>query len=231
MNNVFNCSDLTDHIVRHGVRFAYNPEYGSSKNADLFVPYTRRGEIKDLSESWPKKLLRNGVYVMFEKGETFNGKDRIVRIGINREGDRLLDRLENHYLGTGKSIFRKHLASCFLNPNSPYYNADFLSDTKKLKDAVTKYVQDNITFSIINVPNKEKRELLEKMLIATIAKCNDCKASDKWLGKYSESPAISNGKLWNVQGLNSTPLNEEMTELIKDWLVMEPDLSSFILDD
>ena len=74
--------------------------------------------------------------------------------------------------------------------------------------------------AIIEVKDKKKREELEKALIAAVAQCSECNASDKWLGKYCAAPKIRNGKLWNVEHLNSkTPLTRELSQLIYDGLV------------
>jgi hypothetical protein len=50
---------------------------------------------------------------------------------------------------------------------------------------------------------KEEEEGLESSLIRTVAKCNVCKLSDNWLGRYSLVPEIKNGKLWLLQYITS----------------------------
>ena len=89
--------------------------------------------------------------------------------------------------------------------------------------------------AIIEVNDNEKREELEKALIAAVAQCPECKASDKWLGKYCAAPKIRNGKLWNVEYLNSkTPLTSEHFQLICDGLVfsheVDEDYQKFMND-
>ncbi len=60
---------------------------------------------------------RNGIYVMFEKGESYHSMDRIVRIGIHRGQDRLLERLRDHFVreDADSSILRKNIDRAFLN--------------------------------------------------------------------------------------------------------------------
>jgi hypothetical protein len=54
---------------------------------------------------------QNGIYIMFEKGESYHGMDRIVRIGTHRGQDRLLKRLRDHFVkeDADGSIFRKNI--------------------------------------------------------------------------------------------------------------------------
>lgn len=170
----------------------------------------------DLSE-----LTQNGVYVMFEKGETAYGGDRIVRIGINREQDKLKDRITNHLIGTTrKSIFRKHIGSALSNKQG----------TPATEQQISDYIKENITFAVIEVRDKTKREELERRLIATLAQAEDFCPSENWLGKYCEAKQIANGKLWNVQGLKAEILNDEYIQLIWDGLVLSCDISKDFKD-
>jgi len=40
----------------------------------------------------------NGIYILFENGEHYNGLDRIVRIGSHRGFNKLIQRINEHYL-------------------------------------------------------------------------------------------------------------------------------------
>ena len=197
---IVNCKDLHDR-VRRAVRFAH-PDYQ--------VPPANSKEIcSDFT-----KIPKNGVYIMFENGETAHPCDlneRIVRIGINKQQDRLPRRLKSHY--NGKSIFRKHIRTAIAE-------RDGIAVDKVTKQQISDYIRKNITFAVIEVNAYEKRKELEKALITTVAQCPECNASDKWLGKYCAAPKIRNGKLWNVEYLNSkTPLTSELFQLICDGLV------------
>lgn len=170
----------------------------------------------DLSE-----LANNGVYIMFEKGESAYGGDRIVRIGINERQDKLKERLTNHFKGTTRSsVFRKHIGSALSNKHGNTATEQQISD----------YIKENISFAVIEVRDKKQREEMEKRLIATLAQAEDFCPSDNWLGKYCEAKQIANGKLWNVQGLKAEPLNEEYTQLIWDGLVLSCDISKDFKD-
>ncbi len=197
---IVNCKDLHDR-VRRAVRFAH-PDYQ--------VPPANSKEIcSDFT-----KIPKNGVYIMFENGETAHPCDlneRIVRIGISEQPDRLPRRLKSHY--NGKSIFRKHIRTAIAE-------RDGIAVDKVTKQQISDYICKNITFAVIEVNDYEKRKELEKALITAVAQCPECNASDKWLGKYCAAPKIRNGKLWNVEHLNSkTPLTSELFQLICDGLV------------
>lgn len=197
---IVNCKDLHDR-VRRAVRFAH-PDYQ--------VPPANSKEIcSDFT-----KIPKNGVYIMFENGETAHPCDlneRIVRIGISEQPDRLPRRLKSHY--NGKSIFRKHIRTAIAE-------RDGIAVDKVTKQQISDYIRKNITFVVIEVNDNEKRKELEKALITAVAQCPECNASDKWLGKYCAAPKIRNGKLWNVEYLNSkTPLTSELFQLICDGLV------------
>lgn len=179
---IVNCKDLHDK-ARREVRFAH-PDYQ--------IPPANSKEIcSDFT-----KIPKNGVYIMFENGETahpYDLNERIVRIGINEQQDRLPQRLKSHYDGTiHTSVFRKHIGTAIAE-------RDGITVDKVTEQQISDYIRKNITFAVIEVNNKKEREEMEKALIATVAQCPECKASDKWLGKYCAAPKIRNGKLWNVE--------------------------------
>lgn len=170
----------------------------------------RRGKRFDFNSDL-SALPLNGVYIMFEKNEDSHNGERIVRIGINEGQDKLPQRITNHYKGTiRKSIFRKHIGSCLAN---------------RTEQDISAYIQSNMSFAVIQVNDKVQREELEKKLIATVARCQDCLPSDMWLGKKCSSHKIAQGKLWNVTYLNTAPLTADYAQLIYDGLVLKCDMS------
>ena len=67
----------------------------------------------------------NGIYVKFEKGESYNNLDRIVRIGTDTGENNLKKRLIEHFVTENKnrSIFRKNIGRAMLNKdNNSYLN-------------------------------------------------------------------------------------------------------------
>lgn len=179
---IMDCKELHERLRRAGARFIYPGVQDNSCDRRICSDFT--------------KIPKNGVYIMFENGETAHPCDfneRIVRIGINKQQDRLPRRLKSHYNGTvHTSVFRKHIGTAIAE-------RDGIAVDKVTEQQISDYIRKNITFVVIEVNDKKKREELEKALIATVAQCPECKASDKWLGKYCAAPKIRSGKLWNVE--------------------------------
>jgi len=71
----------------------------------------RRHHYPFKSEAIPS----NGIYLLFEKGESGHDGDRIVRIGTHTGRDQLPSRLNEHFLNENKdrSIFRKNIGRAF----------------------------------------------------------------------------------------------------------------------
>ena len=55
--------------------------------------------------------FKDGIYIVFEKGETYKGLPRIVRVGTHTSSGRLKQRLRSHFLSEhhNSSIFRKNI--------------------------------------------------------------------------------------------------------------------------
>ena len=70
-------------------------------------------------EGQESHIPTNGIYIMFEEGETFQGLDRIVRVGTHDGDGNLYKRLKEHYVNENKdrSIFLKRVGSAILAKN------------------------------------------------------------------------------------------------------------------
>ena len=71
-----------------------------------------------------KQFPQNGVYVLFERGEKAHGRDRIVHVGSHRGDNRLVKRLNEHFINENKdrSIFRKNIGRALLNKrDDPFF--------------------------------------------------------------------------------------------------------------
>ncbi len=174
------------------------------------------------------KIPRNGIYVIFEKGETFNDIDRIVRVGTHTGENQLRSRLNQHFVKENKnrSIFRKNIGRCFLNRDkSKYLNLWELDITskadkvknlklldlnfeKQLETRISDYIQNNLSFCVFQVDTKEQRLFWESKIVSTLAKSNELKPSKNWLGNFSTKDKIKQSGLWQVNEL----YNEELTE-------------------
>lgn len=171
----------------------------------------------------------NGIYILFQKEELAHGRDRIVRVGTHTGKDQLSSRLNQHFINENKdrSIFRKNIGRAILAKRNDSYlkiweidlttrkAKDFFYkevDEKKQKDIekeVTKYIQDNFSFVVLEVKDKNERLELESKIISTISLCEDCSPSKTWLGLYSPKEKIRKSGLWLVNELEKIPLSEE----------------------
>ena len=166
-------------------------------------------------------IPRNGIYILFEKGEHAHGADRIVRVGTHTGENQLRSRLKQHFVNENKdrSIFRKNIGRAMLqrakDPFLEQWNWDLttrkarerysrLLDEEKqrqVEKAVTEYIQQNFSFVVFGVDNKEKRLEWERKIISTVSWCEECRPSSHWLGMYSPKRKIRESGLWLVNGL------------------------------
>lgn len=175
----------------------------------------------------------NGIYIKFEKGETYNAFDRIVRIGTDTGENNLKKRLIEHFVTENKnrSIFRKNIGRAMLNKdNNPYlkfWELDTTSKAEKEKNLkyidvdleadiereISSYIKTNFSFCVFNVETKEQRLFWESKLISTLA--YQTKPSRNWLGNFSTKEKIKQSGLWQVQGLNKPKLTIDEFDNLK----------------
>lgn len=174
-------------------------------------------------------IPKNGIYLLFEKGEVGHGGNRIVRIGTHTGKDQLRSRLRQHFLASNKdrSIFRKNIGRCILNKTHDPYLALWELDltTRAAKDIhgstvdmnkqtnIEKEISDrmcaNFSFCVIQVDDKDARLQLESKIISTVSHCPDCRPSKRWLGLFSPKVKIRESGLWLVNELYKTALTEK----------------------
>ncbi len=172
----------------------------------------------------PLGIPKNGIYVLFEKGEVGHGGDRIVRMGTHTGEGQLPSRLQQHFSLSNKdrSIFRKQIGRCLLigDPYANVWEIDFttrqakensshLRDIKKeqvLEDKITAHLQESQSFVVLDVPDKSLRLTLESRLISTVSRCINCSPSADWLGLQSPILKICQSGLWQVNELYKEPL-------------------------
>ena len=155
--------------------------------------------------------------------------DRIVRIGTHTGDRQLPSRLQQHFIKENKdrSIFRKNVGRAILARNADpfltqweidlttreakkrYTGAVDESKLRAVEEQVTDYMQRSFGFIILRVDEKENRLLWESRLIGTVAACEDCCPSDKWLGSHSPKQKIRESGLWQVNEFGGQPMAEE----------------------
>ena len=169
----------------------------------------------------------NGIYVVFENGETYLGIDRIVRVGTHNKDGRLRKRLKEHFSYERKdgSVFRKNIGKAILNRNhDPYLGIWSMNSSKKstmigvegydptyqktIEKIVSQYMREHFSFTCFPVSTEVERLRLEEGIIATLNGANDFNASSDWLGKYSPKPEIVQSGMWLKEGLDGVPLSD-----------------------
>ncbi|AKB28095.1 hypothetical protein MSSIT_1376 [Methanosarcina siciliae T4/M] len=195
-----------------------------------------------------RKIPRNGIYILFEKGETAHGMDRVVRIGTHTGKNQLRSRLKQHFIKENKdrSIFRKNIGRALLNrdkdPFLDQWEIDLTSRKAKKENAglidsekqeetekrVSQYIQKNFSFVVIEVEAQEKRLELESKIISTISLCDECGPSSDWLGLFSPKEKIRKSGLWLVNELFKEPLSDEDMRLIENLVSHAAGIEKFI---
>lgn len=180
-------------------------------------------------------LPENGIYILFERGESAHGTDRIVRIGTHTGDGQLPNRLREHFVTENKdrSIFRKNIGRALLHrkgsPLLERWELDLTTrqareqhahqiDSNALNETerrVSEYIREHLSFSVIRVDDKDTRMRLETGLIATINDCSRCFPSSDWLGLHSPKSKIRDSGLWLVQGLDGAPLASQEWKAIR----------------
>jgi len=179
-------------------------------------------ELKEYSFPFnEKEIPKNGMYILFEKGEKFNNLKRIVRIGTHTGNNQLQSRLKQHFVKENKdrSIFRKNIGRALLNEGNDSFlkqweldlttraNKEKYSEQidfekqQSIEKKVSEYIQNNFSFVVFEVLEKEQRLSIESRIISTVSNCKNCKPSENWLGLSSPKQKIKDSGLWLVNEL------------------------------
>ena len=182
------------------------------------------------------RIPKNGLYIVFERGECAHGGDRIVRIGTHTGDGNLPARLRQHFVTESKdrSIFRKNIGRTLLARDSnqellEQWNLDLTSRAAKerhgnevnhealreVESRVSNYIRGQFSFTVVEEPDRERRLTLEKGLIAAVAQCARCQASDGWTGHHSPIETIRESGLWLTQHVGALPLSESSVKALK----------------
>jgi len=175
-----------------------------------------------------KGVPKNGIYFLFEKGETGHAGRRIVRVGSHTGQRNLAHRLVEHTTANkDRSIFRKNIGRALLNRDKDPFLKQWNWDLTKrddrerfaplldkarqnaVEESVTAWIVDRLSYTCISVDDQEERLALEKALIATVAQCEACTSSAGWLGRHSPVESIGLSGLWLKQHLRGILLSDQ----------------------
>ncbi len=136
-----------------------------------------------------------GLIIFFEKGEVFQGKDRIVFVG---ETDDFYERICAYYRSHAKLV--THIRDALGNK---------LGKSVLQRDA-NEYIQKNMSFVLIPLSEKKERLHFNKRILSTLSYCDNFKASKDWLGNYApkQYEVITHSRLWAVK----YPFGDEIME-------------------
>lgn len=181
------------------------------------------------------KIPHNGLYILFQKGETGHELSRIVRIGTHTGQNQLRSRLRQHFITENKdrSIFRKNIGRCLLNrAHDPFLEKWEIDLTTRqareqygpsinalkqqaIEREVSVYLRNNFSFVAISIETKDDRLAFESKIISTVATCPECRPSNTWLGLFSPKEKIRSSGLWLVNELYKQPLDSIDLKKIK----------------
>jgi hypothetical protein len=175
-----------------------------------------------------RDIPSDGIYALFESGESSHGGNRIVRIGTHTGDGQLPSRLLQHFVQENKdrSIFRKNIGRALLMKADDAYLAEWeidrtsrlarerfgpehdLGKRASIEADVTRHLQTNMSFVVFSVPDKAERLRLESRMISTLSICRECLPSATWLGSASPKDRIRQTGLWLVNELFKEPLTD-----------------------
>ena len=188
--------------------------------------------LERYSFPFSKKIPKNGIFVLFEKGEEFQNKDRIVYVGSNVKKNRLAKMLNFIFKDGNRdnTVFRKNIGKSLLIKNdadyikkfniqysskimsmwdmdsnefSKEYSNDSIESRQiaNIEEMVSQYIQENFSFSIVEIDDKLKRLKLKSKIISSLSLSEESKPSDEWLGYDSPREKIRSSGLWLEQYL------------------------------
>lgn len=182
----------------------------------------------------PVLIPHNGIYLLFERGETGHEGERIVRIGTHTGKNQLRARLEQHFISENKdrSIFRKNIGRALLNQTEDPFLAEWEIDRTstatrekygkgnekeriKVEKMISSYLQSSMSFVVIPINERDDRLSLESRIISTVSLCEECGPSSHWLGKFSPKEKVRTSGLWLVNELYKVPLSLENLDSLK----------------
>ncbi|HYE77101.1 MAG TPA: hypothetical protein VEI97_03860 [bacterium] len=193
--------------------------------------FTHDQSAKMLQHGW------NGVYVMFEEGQTLSdGRLRLTRIGSHREPRELKRRLEeNAQTGKmGQVGFRRQVASAIMQRagvDLPTIQAAVSQKTfpHHIDVKVTDYLRQHCSYTVI-VTGRDLDRLfgkdtpwleLEKRLVGQLAYALP-RPTEDWLGSAALDKKIREAGLWNTTNLTAgwtrgtCAADEELLEYVMD---------------
>jgi hypothetical protein len=177
----------------------------------------------------------DGLYFFYEEGESSSHgpEGRIVRVGNHPRSDHsLIRRLRQHYFGKKNgSVFRKFLGGALMReadqnlsclspgPGLGHWeqqDAKTCPTCQPVEDRVSRLLKSRFGFRCVKIINRQDRNRLEALLIATLSSCSVCRPSTNWLGLHAYSTQVRSSGLWNSQHVNGVCMCIEDVQLFRN---------------
>ncbi len=217
------------------VRYPFSLEM-LPKNGIYF--FYEDGEFWGHSSSKMLRIVRIGTH------RSDNFRNRIAEHFLLTERKMKFD--ANRPKPSDRSIFRKNIGRALLNKDNDSYlkiwEIDFLpkrnrekygrlrdiEKEKLVESKITEILRERFSFRFLIIEKEDERigsKGLESKLIATLAKCKECRPSENWLGRYSPIPEIRGFGLWLRQHLRAHGIErgdmekiEILVQKTKEWI-------------
>jgi len=169
----------------------------------------------------------DGLYFFYEAGESspHARRGRIVRVGNHsRSEGGLVRRLQQHYSGRKNgSAFRKLLGGALLRtehlrdaclgpgPGRGHWERQGGRPCHRcapVEARVSALLRESFSFRCVEIRNRDERNLFEESVIATLAQCQVCRPSGRWLGSQAYAGSVRTSGLWNSQFVDAQLLSK-----------------------
>lgn len=167
-----------------------------------------------------------GLIVLFEEGEEFEGKKRIVFIGYSRNVKKRVQ--EYFYDKERNATLKRHVGDSLINSEInngslsqenlglwwDYENEDRLShgNYREIEEKIIGEVQNHIklkfSFVLLPVKNATHRRTLAWRMLSTLSH-SDIKPSKNWLGNNSSHFQVKESGLWAMRTFKSAKFMED----------------------
>ncbi|HAF07108.1 TPA: hypothetical protein DCG82_01725 [candidate division WOR-3] len=194
-------------LPENGIYFFYEKDeiWGHGKNKLRIVRIGTHNKNENFRNRIKEHYLLDESKMNFDKNKPKPSDRSIFRKNIGRA---LIKKQNIEYLPIWEIDFTKSKnIKCFGNKRN-------IAKEKRIESAITKTLRDRFYFRFIKIDTQSERKTLERLLIGTVASCDSCKKSDRWLGNYSPKMQIKNSGLWLVQHLKANGIDENHKKTI-----------------
>jgi predicted transport protein len=200
-------------MIKNGSNMTKNGLFVLFENGEKFRDMDR---IVYIGSNIKKNKLIKMLEYIFKEGDRENTRFRknIGRILLNKGDKKLFKKFNINYNPKLINIWDMDIKE---------FNQEYATDSvenkeiKKIEEMVSKHIQENFSFSLIEIEDKFKRTNLKSKIISTLSLSENNKPSKEWLGKYSPRKQIRDSGLYLEHHLfnKENQLRKEDIELLE----------------